>query len=144
MPGTDQDVRVALSAEPLDPARLEALVKSPEAGAIAVFTGTVRRTNQNREVLRLEYEAYGPMAVAVIEEIVQEARERFAILDIAAHHRVGTLAIGAAAVVVAVAAPHRDAAFAGCRYVIDELKKRAPIWKKEVYRDGESWLSHCP
>ena len=75
---------------------------------------------------------------------VQEARARFAILDVAAHHRVGTLAIGAAAVVVAVAAPHRDAAFAGCRYVIDELKKRAPIWKKEVYRDGESWLSHCP
>jgi molybdopterin synthase catalytic subunit len=135
---------VALSAEPLDPARLEALVGSPEAGAILVFAGTVRRMSHGREVLRLEYEAYEPMAVAVIEEIAREAREQFAILDVAAHHRVGTLAIGEVAVVIAVAAPHRDAAFSGCRYVIDELKKRAPIWKKEVYGDGEAWLSHCP
>jgi molybdopterin synthase catalytic subunit len=136
--------RIALVASSLDPERVEALVATTEAGARVVFVGAVRRHNRGREVLRLHYEAYAPMALRTLEAIAGEARERFGALDVAVHHRLGTLEPGEAAVVVAVAAEHRAPAFAACRYVIDELKARAPIWKKEIYRDGESWLGHHP
>jgi molybdopterin synthase catalytic subunit len=126
------------------PASVEALVATPGAGGLVTFVGAVRRENRGREVLRLHYEAYESMAVEVIEAILEEARERFGVLDLATHHRVGDLGPGDVAVVVAVASAHRAEAFMACRYVIDELKARAPIWKKEFYRDGESWLSHCP
>jgi len=136
--------RVVLSPEPLDPRSISAALKSPEVGAVCVFEGTVRRTNRNREVLRLNYEAYEPMAIAVIQAIAAEARQRFDILAISVAHRTGVLQLGETAVVIAVASAHRDAAFQACRYLIDELKARAPIWKQEFYRDGAAWLSHTP
>lgn len=136
--------RVALRAEPLDPVRLEALVASPRAGGCAVFIGTVRSENRGRQVTRLHYEAFEAMAVKEIERILEEARSRFDVLDLALHHRVGDLDPGDVAVVVAVSSVHRAAALAAVTHVIDELKARAPIWKKEFYRDGEAWLSHCP
>ena len=141
--GADR-TQIVLTPDPLDPKRISAALKSPEAGAVCVFEGIVRRTNREREVLRLHYEAYEPMAIAVIGEIAAEARARFDLLAVAAYHRTGTLELGETAVVIAVAAAHRDAAFQACRYLIDELKARAPIWKQEFYRDGAAWLSHTP
>jgi len=109
-----------------------------------LFIGTVRDENRGREVVSLHYEAYAPMAVREITAIAGEARARFGVQGVAVHHRTGDLALGDVAVVIAVAGVHRAEAFLAARYVIDELKARAPIWKKEIYRDGESWLSHCP
>ncbi len=136
--------RVALSATTIDAAQVAGLVAGSGAGGLVLFIGTVRDENRGRAVIRLVYEAYAPMAIKVIERVAAEARDRFAVLDVAVHHRTGELALGDVAVVVAVAAVHRAEAFVACKYVIDELKTRAPIWKKEIYRDGESWLSHGP
>jgi molybdopterin synthase catalytic subunit len=135
---------IALVATPIEPARVSALVAAPSAGGTVIFVGTVRDENRGREVRSLHYEAYEPMAVREIGVIAAEARSRFGVVGIAVHHRTGELALGDVAVVVAVAGVHRSEAFLAARYVIDELKARAPIWKKEIYRDGESWLSHCP
>jgi molybdopterin synthase catalytic subunit len=135
---------VALSATTIDAAQVAGLVAGTGAGGLVLFIGTVRDENRGRAVIRLVYEAYAPMAIRVIERVAAEARDRFAVLDVAVHHRTGELALGDVAVVVAVAAVHRAEAFVACKYVIDELKARAPIWKKEIYRDGESWLSHGP
>ena len=92
----------------------------------------------------MEYEAYAPMAEAVIGEILAEAQAAFGILHGVVEHRVGELVVGDVAVVVAVATPHRAAAFDACRYVIEELKQRAPIWKREVFRDGAEWVNARP
>lgn len=144
MPETRTLELIALSPAPLDPARIEALVGSRASGGRVTFTGTVRAANRGREVVRLHYEAYGPMALHMFEAIAAEARKQFGALDVAVHHRTGDLGPGEVAVVVAVAAEHRDQAFSACRYVIDQLKARAPIWKQEIYHDGKSWLSHTP
>lgn len=135
---------VALTAAAIDPARVAALVAAPGAGGTVLFIGTVRDENHGREVLSLHYEAFAPMALREITAIADEARARFGVTGVAVHHRTGDLALGDVAVVVAVAGVHRAEAFLAARYVIDELKARAPIWKKEVYWDGESWLSPCP
>ena len=143
MPESSPFHSVALLDAPLDPARVRALVGSPSAGGQVLFVGTVRRENRGREVTRMHYEAYEPMASKVLAKIAEEAQAQGA-LAVAVHHRTGDLKPGEVTVVVAVAAKHRDAAFAACRYVIDQLKARAPIWKKEIYRDGESWMSNTP
>jgi molybdopterin synthase catalytic subunit len=135
---------IALVTTPIDPARVAALVAAPSAGGTVLFIGTVRDENRGREVVSLHYETYAPMAVREITAIAGEARARFGVHGVAVHHRIGDLTLGDVAVVVAVAGVHRAEAFPAARYVIDELKARAPIWKKEIYRDGESWLSHCP
>jgi len=96
------------------------------------------------QVVRLDYEAYVPMAEEQMRIIAGEAAGEFGLLNVRVHHRVGTLAIGEAAVVVVVASAHRAAAFDGCRYVIEELKKRVPIWKKEVFNDGSEWVNARP
>jgi molybdopterin synthase catalytic subunit len=111
------------------------------AGACITFEGRVRDRNRSREVLRLGYQAYAPLAQSEGVRIIEEARARFEILDARCVHRVGVLEIGELAVWVGVSAAHRDAAFAACRFVIDEVKLRVPIWKNEHYADGESgWL----
>jgi molybdopterin synthase catalytic subunit len=115
-------------------------VGSGRDGAIALFLGTVRDHNRGRRVVRLEYEAYTEMAEAQMTELAGEAQRRFDLTALALVHRVGRLAIGDAAVAVAVAAPHRDAAFDACRFVIDTLKHTVPIWKKETFEDGEVWI----
>jgi molybdopterin synthase catalytic subunit len=114
------------------------------AGAVNVFIGTVRNTAHNKKVVWLEYEAYESMAVAEIKKITDEAAHRWPILGCAVSHRIGTLKPGEVSVVVAVSTPHRRDSFEACQYVIDNLKAKAPIWKKEVFEDGEEWISARP
>ena len=115
-------------------------VQTPEAGAIDIFIGTSRNHSDGKEVLSLEYEAYEPMALKLMEAIAKEVHSRWSIHRIAIVHRVGKLGIGEASVVVAVSASHRREAFEACRYAIDALKTDVPIWKKEVFADGEVWV----
>ena len=130
-----------LSESPIDAAALARELAQVGAGACVTFEGWVRDNNEGRNVLRLGYQAYAPLALAEGERILAEARAKFAVVDAACAHRVGTLEVGELAVWVGVSAAHRDAAFAACRYVIDEVKRRVPIWKNEHYADGESgWL----
>jgi molybdopterin synthase catalytic subunit len=124
-----------LVRDAIDPGALLALVQSPERGGIACFLGTVRNQHGGRDVLRLEYSAYQPMAEAECGRIVAEAEARWDVA-VALRHRLGTLAIGDTAVAIAAASPHRDDAFLACRYVIEEVKRRVPIWKREVFADG--------
>jgi molybdopterin synthase catalytic subunit len=129
-----------VSAEPLSLGDAVAEVASEDAGAIATFTGTVRRRSRDRNVVRLEYEAYAEMAEEVLAELARELTERYDLCAIAIHHRVGPLDPGEASVVIAVSAPHRAEALAACRDAIDALKERLPVWKKEIYADGEEWI----
>lgn len=133
--------RFALSPEPFDLAPLRAALTDHGAGAYANFEGWVRNTNDGRAVNGLLYEAYAPLAEAEGERILVEAMAQFDVIDARCVHRVGELALGELAVWVGVSAAHRDAALAACRWIIDEVKSRVPIWKRERYADGESsWL----
>jgi len=124
-----------LSEKPLDLAVLIREVSSLDRGGIACFLGTVRNHHEHRPVLGLEYSAYADMVEAECARIVAETERRWPV-RVALRHRVGALEIGEAAVAIAVAGTHRDEAFAGCRHVIEEVKRRVPIWKKERYADG--------
>lgn len=129
-----------LSDRPLDLAVLIGDVQSRERGGIACFVGTVRNHHRGRAVRRLEYEAYGPMVEAECGRIVAETESCWPVA-VALRHRVGRLEIGEAAVAIAVAGAHRDEAFAACRHVIEEVKRRVPVWKRELYEDGtEEWV----
>lgn len=132
---------LSVSREPIDAQTLSASVLTAECGACVLFTGIVRSLSDDLQpVTGLHYEAHDAMAVAEFERIAAEARERFGECRIAVQHRTGDLPVGEVAVAVAVASPHRQTAFDACEYVIDELKARAPIWKKEQYASGEgSW-----
>lgn len=136
--------RLALVNAPIDLAALERQVARPGAGAVCHFLGVVRDHNLGREVDHLVYEAYPPMALAALSEIDAEIRQRWPEARAAVAHRLGRLEIGEASVAVAVSSPHRAEAFAACRYAIDELKARVPIWKKEVWADGSSWIEGTP
>ena len=132
----------AISHDPIDPSALRRTLAHTSAGGFVSFEGWVRDRNEGKRVAALEYEASEPLAMNEFDKIEQEAREQFEILDVHCTHRVGRLALGELAVWIGVTAPHRDAAFRACRYLIDELKKRLPIWKKEHYDDGDSgWLN---
>ena len=152
---------IELTAEPLDAHRIASLLEAvPTAadGAVATFVGRTRETpgtpapGQEDEAARfagqrvdgLEYEAFEPMAVAVLEAIAAEIDERYGVGRLAILHRVGSVAVGEVSVVIVAAAPHRDAAFAACRYAIEELKARAPIWKAERFADGQVWMGAPP
>lgn len=124
-----------LSRSPLELQALIAGVEAPGRGGVASFLGLVRDHQRGRSVVGLAYSAYEPMAEAVFGEIVAEAERRWPV-RVGVRHRLGELAIGEAAVAVAVAGDHREEAFAACRYVIEELKRRVPIWKRETYVDG--------
>lgn len=129
-----------LTAGPIDLAALHSVVHAPDRGGVAAFVGLVRDHHQGRAVLRLEYSAYGPMAEAECARIVAEAEARWRVA-IALQHRLGALAIGDAAVAVVAASAHRDDAFAACRHVIEEVKRRVPVWKREYYADGTvAWV----
>jgi molybdopterin synthase catalytic subunit len=129
-----------LSGAPLDLERLIAGVEAPDRGAVASFLGRVRDHHAGRRVLRLEYSAYTPMAEAECARIVSEAESRWPV-RVALEHRIGALDIGDAAVAIAAAGAHRDEAFDACRFVIEEVKRRVPIWKKESYADGSvEWV----
>ena len=124
-----------LSRLPLDLTALAARVEAPDRGAVTSFLGLVRDHHGGRSVTRLEYSAYEPMAEAECARIVGEAEARWPV-RIALEHRIGALEIGEAAVAIAAAAAHREEAFAACRFTIEEVKRRVPIWKKEFYADG--------
>ena len=124
-----------LSRQPLDVASLLAEVAAADRGGIASFVGLVRDHQDGRTVTALAYSAYEPMAELVGAEIVAEAERKWPV-RVAVRHRLGDLAIGEVAVAVAAAGGHRDEAFAACRYMIEELKRRVPIWKRETYADG--------
>jgi molybdopterin synthase catalytic subunit len=113
---------------------------TPADGGLCVFVGVVRHENGGRRVARLEYEAYEEMALPLMEQIAEEAARRWPVTEVRAVHRLGRLEVGEASVAVSVTSPHRAEAFAACRYVIDELKRTVPIWKKEFYADGAVWL----
>ncbi len=112
----------------------------PEAGAIATFIGTARNYNEGRNVTLLEYEAYPEMAEQELRRLGQEAMGQWDLCRMAIVHRVGPVHIGEASVVIAVSSGHRQDAFAACRFAIEEIKKRVPIWKKEVFEGGEVWI----
>jgi molybdopterin synthase catalytic subunit len=125
-----------ITPEPLDPAPLVAYVQTPSDGAVVTFAGVARNNFGGRATAFLSYEAYAEMAAPVLAQIAAEAQERWTIGRVAVHHRVGRLAIGATAVLVVVAAPHRHEAFEAAEYVMDRIKAIAPIWKKEHWADG--------
>jgi molybdopterin synthase catalytic subunit len=127
-----------LVREPIDLAALQAT--TPRDGALCLFVGVVRNDNAGRPVLRLEYEAFEEMALGLMEEIAAEALRRWPVTSVRVVHRLGGMEIGDASVAVAVASPHRAEAFEACRHVIDTLKAKVPIWKKEFYADGAVWL----
>jgi molybdopterin synthase catalytic subunit len=130
-----------LSDTAIEVAPLRAALLAHGAGAYASFEGWVRDHNEGRAVAGLAYEAYAALAEAEGAKVLAEARGKFEIVEVACVHRVGELALGELAVWVGVSAAHREAAFAACRYVIDEVKARVPIWKRERYADGDAgWL----
>ena len=118
-------------------------VMNPGSGGACVFDGWVRNENEGRTVQRLEYEVYAPLAIKEGDTVIAEAKQRFPFLEACCVHRSGLLEIGDCAVWVGVSAPHRDEAFKACRYIIDEIKVRLPIWKKEHYADGDSGWVNC-
>jgi molybdopterin synthase catalytic subunit len=136
--------KILLSNQPLDVLLCISEVENTASGGIDVFIGTVREATKCRRVVRLEFEGYEKMAIREMTKIALEAAEKWPIQAISMHHRLGTLAIGEVAVVIAVSAAHREAAFDACRFAIDSLKKTVPIWKKEVFEDGEIWVAAHP
>ena len=129
-----------VTEEPLSLDAAVAEVADEQAGAIATFTGTVRRQSRGREVTHLKYEAYAEMAEEVMAKLAANLEAKHELCHVAIHHRVGRLEIGEASVVIAVSAPHRQDALAACREAIDTLKETVPLWKKELYEGGEEWI----
>jgi molybdopterin synthase catalytic subunit len=135
--------RFEISDQPLDVQALRTALADHRCGAFVGFEGWVRDHNEGRAVQRLEYEVYSPLAIREGQVILSEAAERFGVTRSWAVHRQGALALGDVAVWVGVVSPHRDEAFRACRYIIDEVKIRLPIWKKEHYEDGDSGWVNC-
>jgi molybdopterin synthase catalytic subunit len=119
-------------------------IMSPHAGGIDIFIGTVRDATKGKKVIRLEFEAYKNMALKEMEKIAEQAYNKWPVQKILIHHRTGVLQVGEIPVIIAVAAAHRDGAFEACRYIIDTLKQTVPIWKKEIFEDGEVWVAAHP
>jgi molybdopterin converting factor subunit 1 len=129
-----------LTTEPIDVGRVARRVVLPECGATVTLDGYAREWTKGRRTLYLVYEAYDSMALTEMQRLGAEAHKRFEIAHIGIVHRTGRLDIGETSVVIAVSAPHRQAAFQACEWAIRELKRTVPIWKKEVYEDGEDWV----
>ncbi|KAJ2955214.1 hypothetical protein NQZ79_g8754 [Umbelopsis isabellina] len=119
------------------------LVASDSAGAISTFSGTTRDNFNGKQVLKLEYEGYGPMAEKILREIAEETRSKWEIQHVLVYHRLNEVPIGEASVIIAVSSAHRREAMRAVEYLIDELKIRCPIWKKEFYMDGSIWKGSC-
>ncbi|MEN9206624.1 MAG: molybdenum cofactor biosynthesis protein MoaE [Gloeomargarita sp. GMQP_bins_120] len=132
-----------LTEQPIDPPGLTVRLANPRAGACVTFAGWVRDHHRGKAVVALTYQVYGALACKEGETILQEALERFPLYGAVACHRYGHLQVGDLAVWVGVSAAHRQEAFQGAMYVIDEIKRRLPIWKKEHYADGSAVWIHC-
>lgn len=134
-------MRTWITTEPLDPAAVLAMVGAPNDGAVLLFLGTVRNQNEGRRVVGMRYDAYVAMAESVLAEIAAEAATRLGTDRIVVAHRIGTLRVGEVSVAIAVSSPHRAEAYEASRYVIEEIKKRLPVWKEEHYAEGDArWL----
>lgn len=132
---------IALVREPIDHAALTDSVRSAQAGAVVSFLGTVREMTGDRRTLALDYDAYPEMAESKMRELVDETRAKWPVVNVAVEHRLGHLELGEISVAVAVSAPHRDQAFEAGRFLIDELKVRVPVWKRENWADGSrEWV----
>lgn len=129
-----------LTTDPIDITAVARRVVPPECGATVTLDGYVRQFTKGRETLYLIYEAYDEMALKEMQKLANQAHDKFDIANIGIVHRTGRLEIGETSVVISVAAPHRRAAFEACEWLIRELKRTVPIWKKEVYADGEEWV----
>jgi len=137
-------LNIQLKDTPLSPQECIDLAAHSGSGGSTIFIGTVRDQTQGRKVLRLEFEAYAPMAVSEMRKIATIVEERWQAHHVVIHHRVGSLEVGEIAVIIAVATPHRRAAFEACQFAIDTLKESVPIWKKEIFEDGEVWVAAHP
>ncbi|HYV90199.1 MAG TPA: molybdenum cofactor biosynthesis protein MoaE [Chitinophagales bacterium] len=135
---------ILLSKEALNISSCIEWVMDVQCGGIDVFIGTVRASTKEKKVVRLEFEAYENMAMNEMRKIADEVLQKFSVQKILIHHRTGILQVGDVPVVIVVAAAHRVAAFDACRYAIDTLKQTVPIWKKEVFEDGEEWVAAHP
>ena len=131
---------ILVTREPLDPEAVTATVRRESNGAVVTFLGTTRNETGGHRVLYLEYEAYEGMAGKMMTRIAGEVSERWGIADVSIAHRFGRLQPGEVSMVVAVASPHRAAAFEACQYAVDRVKQNVPIWKKEVFQDGAAWV----
>jgi molybdopterin synthase catalytic subunit len=131
-----------VTTEPLKVQEVNDLVKRPTDGAVVTFDGIVRNNFDGRPVDYLEYEAYAAMAEKKLAEIAAEVQQKFAVGEVAMVHRIGRLEIGESSIVIAVAAPHRHAAFEACAYAMDRVKEDVPVWKKEFFADGQAhWVN---
>lgn len=134
-----------VTRELLDPAPLVEAVRRDESGAVVLFYGVVRNENMGRNVQYLEYDVYPEMAIKKMREVADEVRAKYPITGIGVLHRVGRLEIGETSLLVAVSSAHRVAAFEACHFAVDRIKQIVPIWKKEVWEDGEEWIEgHMP
>lgn len=131
---------IEITHDSIDPQPVTASVRRDSNGAVVTFLGTTRRTSMGKTVLFLEYEAYAPMALKELRRIATEITQKWHIQDISIVHRIGRLEIEDISLVVAIASPHRKEAFQACGYVVDRIKETVPIWKKEVFEDGQVWV----
>lgn len=133
-----------ITESPIEPTALKKTLQGAASGAFASFEGWVRNHNEGKQVNALEYSAYKPLAEKEGARIIEEAKEKFAVEAATCVHRVGSLEIGDIAIWVGVSAPHRSASFEACRFIVDEIKARVPIWKREGYQDGLTDWINCP
>lgn len=139
-----EKINIKLITEELDLQSAAQCVESDEVGGTCVFIGTVRDRTKGKTVRGLEFEAFEPMAISEMQKIADTVLERWPVIRVAIHHRIGHLSIGEVPVIIAVSAAHRKAAFEACQFCIDTLKETVPIWKKEIFADGEEWVSAHP
>ncbi len=137
-------IDIQIKADPLDVEISYRQVVDAAAGGNVQFIGTVRDQTKGKKVMRLEFEAYEPMAIKEMTKIAHYITEKWSAIHVSIHHRVGTLKIEDIAVIISISTPHRQAAFEACQYAIDTLKETVPIWKKEVFEDGEVWVAAHP
>ncbi len=135
---------IEITSLPIDVQKVIGAATLHEAGAVNTFIGTVRNQTSGKKVMKLEYEAYEPMAKSEINKIITKANERWKLLGWAVSHRVGVLLTGEIAVVVSISTAHRKESFEACQFIIDSLKETVPIWKKEFFEDGDQWVSAHP
>lgn len=135
---------IEITDQPIDVQKIISAASRKEAGAVNTFIGTVRNNTSGNKVVRLEYEAYEPMAISEIQKIIDRTTEQWNLTGFAVSHRVGVLQPGEIAVVVAVSTPHRKDSFAACQSIIDTLKQTVPIWKREFFENGDEWVSAHP
>ncbi len=137
-------IHIEISENTLDVTNCINLVLTSETGGINVFVGSVRNMTNGKKVVRLEFEAYASMALKEMKKIAESIEKQWPVLNIVIHHRTGVLTVGEIPVIIAVSSAHRAAAFSACQFAIDQLKEKVPIWKKEIFEDGEQWVSAHP